>query len=117
MTDDLEDFAEWRDVIETRVSTLEATVETEARVRAHMDQDTSDLRVEFNVQRTLLKALRETQSDHTAMLRDHTDRLTRLEAGQVKLEAGLAQVHVGVQTIVDLLRPADDEESAGGSPS
>jgi hypothetical protein len=110
MTDDLEGFAEWRDAIESRVSTLEVTVETEARVRAHMDQDMSDLKVEFRAQRGLLKALGETQSDHTAMLRDHTAmlrdhtaRLTRLEAGQVKLEAGLAQVHVGVQTIIGLL--------------
>ena len=33
MSDDLEGFAEWRDKIESRVSTLEVTVKTEARVR------------------------------------------------------------------------------------
>jgi hypothetical protein len=34
MADEHEDFAGWRGQIEPRVSTLEATVETEARVRA-----------------------------------------------------------------------------------
>jgi hypothetical protein len=39
MADDLHGFAEWRDSIESRVSTLEVTVTTEARVRAQMDND------------------------------------------------------------------------------
>jgi hypothetical protein len=103
MTDDLEDSAQWRDEIETRVGTLEVTVETEARVRAKMDQDMSDLKLEFRAQRGLLQALQETQSEHTAMLRDHGARLVRLEAGQAKLEAGQAKVLAGVQTIIGLL--------------
>jgi chromosome segregation ATPase len=117
MTDDLEDSAQWRDEIETRVGTLEVTVETEAQARAKMDQDMSDLKLEFRAQRGLLQALQETQSEHTAtlrehgemlrvhgeMLRDHGERLVRLEAGQARLEAGLATVHAGVQTIIGLL--------------
>ena len=88
MADDLHGFAEWRDSIESRVSTLEVTVTTEARVRAQMDNDMSDLSVKFDAQEKLLKALRETQSDHTK-------RLTRLEAGQAKLEAGQAKLEAG----------------------
>jgi hypothetical protein len=72
MTDDLEDSAQWRDEIEIRVGTLEVTVETEAQVRAKMDQDMSDLKLEFRAQRGLLQALQETQSEHTAILREHT---------------------------------------------
>ena len=117
MTNDLEGFAEWRDNVETRVSTLELTVATEARVRAQMDQDMSELRVEFRAQRRLLQALAQPQSDqtstlaehtatlaeHTATLAEHTARLTRLEAGQTRLEAGMTTVLDGVQTIIGLL--------------
>jgi peptidoglycan hydrolase CwlO-like protein len=116
VADDLHGFAEWRDRIESRVSTLEVTVTTEARVRAQMDKDMSDLSVKFDAQEKLLKALRETQSDHTK-------RLTRLEAGQAKLEAGQAkleagqaklevgqaQVLAGVQTIIVLLDRETEE--------
>jgi hypothetical protein len=110
VTDDLEGFAQWRDEIETRVGTLEVTIETEADTRAKMDKDMSDLKLEFRAQRSLLQALQETQSDHTAMLRahgetlrDHTARLERLEAGQARLEVGLQTVNAGVRTIIGLL--------------
>jgi acyl-coenzyme A thioesterase PaaI-like protein len=124
MANGLEGFTEWRDNMEGRVSTLEATVETEARLRAQVDKDMSDLKVEFRVQRSLLQALAGTQSehtatladhtatladhtatlaDHTATLADHTARLTRLEAGQARLEADMTTVKVGVQTIVGML--------------
>jgi hypothetical protein len=124
MTDDLGDSAQWRDEIETRVGTLEVTVETEAGVRAKMDQDMSDLKLEFRAQRSMLQALHDTQSDHSAILRDHSailrdhtailrehgailrehgdilrehgDRLGRLEAGQETVLAG-------VRTIIGLL--------------
>jgi hypothetical protein len=109
MTDELEDFSQWRDEIETRVGTLEVTVETEARVRAKMDQDMSDLKLEFRAQRGLLQALQETQSEHTSMLRDHGARLVRLEAGQAKLEAGQSKVLAGVQTIIGLLDKGIDQ--------
>ncbi len=108
MSDDLEGFAEWRDSIESRVSTLEVTVETEARVRAQMDNDMSNLSVKLDAQGRLLQALADTQSDHTAMLTDHTARLARLEAGQAKLEAGQAKVLAGVQAIIGLLDGQDN---------
>ena len=98
------------------MSTLEVTVTTEARVRAQMDNDMSDLSVKFDAQEKLLKALRETQSDHTAMLRDHTARLTRLEAGQAKLEAGQAVVLAGVQTIIGLLDRETGEPATSTRP-
>ena len=108
MSDDLDGFAEWRDNMESRVSTLELTVKTEARVRAQMDEDMRDLAVKLDVQGRLLRAVAETQSDHTirltrleAGLSDHTARLTRLEAGQAKVLAG-------VQAIIGLLDRQDD---------
>ena len=103
MSDDLEGFAEWRDKIESRVSTLEVTVKTEARVRAQMDHDMSDLGVKLDAQGRLLRAMAETQSDHTLRLTRLEVRAERLEAGQAKLEAGQEKVLAGVQTIIGLL--------------
>ena len=101
MSDDLDGFTEWRDNIESRVSTLEVTVKTQARVRAQMDRDMSDLSVKLDAQGRLLQALADTQSEHTAVLADHTARLTRLEAGQEKVLAG-------VQAIIGLLDGQDN---------
>lgn len=103
MSDDLDGLAEWRDNIESRVSTLEVTVKTEARARASMDRDMSDLGVKLDAQGRLLRAVAETQSDHTIRLTRLEVRAERLEAGQKKLEAGQAKVLTGVQTIIGLL--------------
>lgn len=110
MPDDLEGFAEWRDKIESRVSTLEVTVKTEARVRAQMDHDMSDLGVKLDAQGRLLRAMAETQSDHTLRLTRLEVRAERLESGVAKLdsrvarlEVGQAKVLAGVQTIIGLL--------------
>ena len=107
MSDDLEDFAEWRDNIESRVSTLEVTVETQARVRAQMDKDMSDLSVKLDAQGRLLQALADTQSEHTAVLTDHTAVLADHTARLTRLEAGQAKVLAGVQAIIGLLDGQD----------
>jgi hypothetical protein len=110
MSDDLGDLAEWRGNIESRVSTLEVTFKTQASVRAQMDKDFSDLNLKLDAQGRLLRALADTQSEHTARLTrlevgqaDHTERLTRLEVRMERVEVGLNKVHVGVQTIIGLL--------------
>ena len=118
MANDLEGFAQWQDNIEARVSTLETTVETEATVRAQMDEDMSNLKVEFRVQKELLQALAETQSDHTATLAGHTATLAEHTATLadhtqrlIRLESGMTDVQVGIRTIIGLLdRELDDEE-------
>jgi chromosome segregation ATPase len=96
MTADDDDLTVWRGQVDSRLSTLEVTVETEARVRAQMDQDMSDLRLQFDAQRSLLQAVAQTQSEHTAMLRDHTIRLTGLEAGVARLDGRVSNVEAGV---------------------
>jgi chromosome segregation ATPase len=73
MADDLENSGQWRDAVETRLSTLEAKVEEEARLRAAMDEDLSGARADRN----MLQALHDTQSEHTATLNLHTDLLNQ----------------------------------------
>jgi hypothetical protein len=103
MTDDLEDSAQWRGSIESRLGTLETKVEAEAHLRAAMDEDMGTLSAKFGVQEKLIQAISVTQSEHTAMLRDHTARLEKLEIGQDEMRTKLDLVHVGVQAIHTLL--------------
>lgn len=103
MTDDLEDFARWRDRIEARVTMLEtasdghaAAIGIQKGLRTAMDEDISKMQAEFRAQRGLLQALHDTQQEHTAQLRE-------LRAGQEELRAGLERVHVGVDAIREIL--------------
>jgi hypothetical protein len=96
MTNDVEDSRQWRDTIETRLGTLEVRVEEEARLRAAMDKDLSGVRVEKNV----LQALQDTQSEHTTQLRVLDEKLVKLDK---RMQAGFGRVHAGVDAIIDLL--------------
>jgi uncharacterized coiled-coil protein SlyX len=71
MNNDLEGFGQWRRTVDTRLGTLETRVAEQASLRAQMDQDMSELRVEFRAQRTLLQALHDTQQEHSATLSGH----------------------------------------------
>lgn len=103
MTDDNEGFAQWRDNVESRVSTLEATFATETRRRARMASDVNDLKLGLAAQKGLLQALAKTQSDHTATLANHTATLADHTARLTRLEAGMTEVRAGIHTIIDLL--------------
>ena len=76
MNNDLEGFGQWRRTVDTRLGTLETRVAEQASLRAQMDEDMSELRVEFRAQRTLLQALHDTQQEHSATLREHGAMLT-----------------------------------------
>jgi DNA repair ATPase RecN len=90
MPNDLEDSAQWRDRVESRLGTLEATVGEQAGLRAAMDEDMGDLKAEFGIQKKLIEAVRDTQSDHTK-------RLTALETGvqETKARVGAVEARVG----------------------
>ena len=106
MTDDLADPQQWRDSIETRVGTLEATVRTEADLRATMDFDMGKMQAEFRAQRSMLQALHVTQQDHNRRLAGVEGRLTGVEDRLTNVEGGLQLVRAGVEAIhgkLDLL--------------
>jgi predicted nuclease with TOPRIM domain len=113
MTDDPADPQQWRDGIEARVGTLEATVKTEAQLRATMDFDMGKMQAEFRAQRSMLQALHVTQQDHTRRLTNVEselvnvkDRLGSVEDRLTNVEGGLQLVHAGVEAIhgkLDLL--------------
>jgi hypothetical protein len=108
MANDLEDSRQWRDTIETRLDRVEVRVEEEARLRAAMDKDLSGVRVERNV----LQALQDTQSEHTTLLMEHTTLLrehtTQLRELDEKMRTGCERLQVGVNAILGLLRRDPD---------
>jgi uncharacterized coiled-coil protein SlyX len=115
MADDLEDSAQWRGRMEERLGTLETKVGAEAHLRAAMDEDMGTLSAKFGVQEKLIQAISVTQSEHTAMLRDHTARLEKLEIGQDEMRTKLDLVHVGVQAIHTLLTGLTANETPEGN--
>jgi septal ring factor EnvC (AmiA/AmiB activator) len=103
MTDDLADFTEWRDRIESLVSTLEAAIGIQKGLRAAMDEDSSKVQAEFRAQRGLLQALHDTQQEHTTLLRAHSARLSEHSGQLTELRAGQQRILVGVEAILGLL--------------
>ena len=95
------------------MATLEAASDTHAvKIGDHkglltaMDKDVSDAQAAFRAQLGVLNAVRETQSEHSTMLREHGTRLTKLEIGQQKALAG-------IRTIIGLLQSTDGGETSG----
>jgi chromosome segregation ATPase len=117
MNNDLEGFGQWRRAVDSRLGTLEARVADEASLRAKMDEDMSNLKVEFRAQRRVLQALHDTQQEHTARFETIEGRLGNVEGrletiegrlGNVEgrltsVEGTLQKAHVGVQAIHDKL--------------
>jgi predicted RNase H-like nuclease (RuvC/YqgF family) len=96
----------YNSALETRLARLESTVEERAQLRAAMDEDISRLHLE----RDLLQAIHDTQSDHTRRLTNLEDKVDALEdkvdalGGKVDvLEGKMDLVQAGVETIRDLL--------------
>ena len=68
-----------------------------------MDEDMSELRVEFRAQRTLLQALHDTQQEHSATLRDHGAMLREHGAQLTALQTGQQRIMAGVDAIREML--------------
>jgi hypothetical protein len=119
MTMIFKDHAEEPPGIEARLSRLEAVSDAHGvKISDHggllvsMDDDLSKIQVEFRAQRAMLQALRDTQSEHstqlrqhTALLNEHTAILSEHTAILSDHSGQLAEIRVGVQTIIDLLTP------------
>jgi chromosome segregation ATPase len=108
MTDDLADPQQWRDSIGARVGTLEATVRTEAHLRATMDFDMGKMQAEFRAQRSMLQALHDTQQDHTRRLTGVEGRLTGVEGRLTGVEGRLTGVEGRLTGVEDRLTGVED---------
>lgn len=131
MTVTLEEFRPWKAVVEARLGRLEVASDMHAtKIGDHeglikaMDKDVTDAQAAFRAQLAGLNAVRATQSDHTAKIRNIDNRLTgvevRLTGVETRLtsvEGTLEKVNVGVQTIIELLAPANDHGEPGDSPN
>jgi CII-binding regulator of phage lambda lysogenization HflD len=138
MSTELDEMRQRQDRFEVRLATLEEKVETQARMRAAMDQDISDIKQEQRAQRGLLQAVAITQSEHTARLitiegrllgmddrltrvegrlTGVEDRLTGVETDMAQVKSTLGNVQVGVQTIIAILDRQIDEAGGDGAAS
>ena len=113
--DDLEGFAEWRDVIKSRVSTLEASVGDQVLARAEMREDVGELKIKYGAQKDMLQAISEVQSEHTGTLRNHTVMLQDHTERLMGLEEGQAEMRAGIRTVIKLLDPDPEGDTADGS--
>jgi chromosome segregation ATPase len=116
------------DEIRRRLDTLESRMDSESDLRAMMDLDQASLSARLDAQDRLLRALSDTQSDHTARLtrleggltriEDRVTkiagnmtrvegRLTRVEDRLTRVEGGVVRVESGVQAILALLQGND----------
>jgi chromosome segregation ATPase len=131
MAVELEEFTEWRHGVEARLGRLEVVsdghVDKINIQRGSLDaihSDLGEIRAHFGRQKGMLQALHLTQNEHSTALRElRTGQevlrrdLTEVRRDLTEVRRDLTEVRVGVQTIIDLLASADDERSAGGSPS
>jgi septal ring factor EnvC (AmiA/AmiB activator) len=99
------------DEIRQRLDSLESRLNSEAGLRAMMDLDQATLTARLDVQDTLLRALAQTQSEHTSRFRRLEEGHRRLEEGHRRLEEGhgrleqaVTRVETGIQAILGLLR-------------
>jgi chromosome segregation ATPase len=103
MNNDLEGFGQWRRTVDSRLGTLETRVGEQASLRAQMDEDMSELKVEFRTQRTLLQALHDTQQEHSATLREHGATLREHGTQLTALQMGQQRIMAGVDAIREML--------------
>ena len=122
MTVALEEFTGWRHSIEVRLGRLEAASDMNAAnlcdhggLLTAMDKDVSDTQAAFRAQLAVLNSVRETQSEQTRTLREHSGILREHTRALAELREGLTETRIGVRTIIDLLRPSDDDEEPGGN--
>jgi chromosome segregation ATPase len=115
--DDLEESAQWHDRTDGRIATLERVsrehndkVTEHGAVLGSIKSDLKDLRADFGVQKTLIQAVHDVQSDHTARLTRLEDSQAEMKIGMAAMEMGMAEMTAGLQTIIGLLdREIDDQ--------
>jgi ABC-type transporter Mla subunit MlaD len=96
MTPTLEDH-------ERRITVLEERMDQEAGLRASQDRDLAAIAEGVRAQDRLLKALAETQSEHTQTLAHHTQTLAQHTQTLNEHGQALAELKGGVKQIIGML--------------
>ena len=120
MIGDVEDLTPWQHMAHARMTTLEAARKThEEKISDHggvitgMDEDVKNAQVAFRAQLAVLNSIRTTQNEQHEELVSLKTRVTAVENRLTGVEATLQKVHVGVDMIVDLLKPSDGGKEPG----
>ena len=109
MSDDLGEVREHLARNDHRLDTLEATMESEAGLRAMLDQDQSSLKTQLAAQGKLMQAMATTQGEHSRLLTrlenkvaGVDDKVTNLDSKVTRLERNLEETKVGVLMLVGM---------------
>jgi hypothetical protein len=78
-----------------------------------MDEDVKNAQAAFRAQLAVLNSVRTTQNEQNERLVNVETRVTAVGNRLTSVEATLQKVHVGVDTILDLLKPADGGSGPG----
>jgi septal ring factor EnvC (AmiA/AmiB activator) len=97
--------------LEERVTRLEKDMDEQKKLRAAQDLDQSDFGQKLRVQHGLIQAIQKTQSEHTATLAEHGQRLDRLEGKVDRLEGKVDSIAGGVERIVGMLDTLIERDS------
>jgi len=89
--------------LEQRFTSLESQVHMEAGLRAAVDTDLSALSLRVKALQQGMQAIADTQSEHTRILGEHTERLTRIETAMGEHGRILGTLIGGQETILALL--------------
>jgi septal ring factor EnvC (AmiA/AmiB activator) len=93
MTPTLED-------LDQRVTVLEERVDEQARLRARQDRDLSEIVEGVRKQDRLLKALAQTQSEHTRTLAQHGKTLDEHTHALAELKGGVTHIIGMLDTLI-----------------
>ena len=76
-----------------------------------MDEDVKNAQAAFRAQLAVLNSIRTTQNEQNERLVNVETRVTGVENRLAGVETTLQRVHVGVDTILDLLKSAEGSDS------
>lgn len=91
------------DDLRRQVEQLREQVHMEGGLRASQDSDLARLATRMDAARHLIQAVAITQSQHEEILRENTDRLTRLDERVLRLEQKTDAAAQQLQVIIGLL--------------
>jgi hypothetical protein len=120
MIEDVEDLTPWQQMAHARMTTLEIARKTHTeKISEHggaltaMDEDVKNAQAAFRAQLAVLNSIRTTQNEQHEEFVSLKKRVTAVENRLTGVEVTLQKVHVGVDMLVDLLKPADSGNEPG----
>ena len=109
--DDPEEYRRWRDRTEGRLATLERVTQEHTDQLNQHGEILTELKADFAIQKALIQAVHDVQSDHTARLNRLEQDVSVLKTDLARVKVDVAEMKVGVHTIIGLLTQEIDGQA------